>query len=1114
MASMVNRSPLLGGSALVAYAAALVVLCVGTWQILLARDAAVLDAEANTRNLTQSLAQHAARSVEAVDLILSGVIERIEAGSLADPGRFGHFLAWRAGMIPQVLDIVVTDADGDLIAASIAAPHPARQAADRSDLAWHRANADRGLRIEAPNEGRGADAPIIPLSRRWNRPDGTFGGVVFAALRPDYFQGFYDRLGIGTQGSIGLFSLTGRVLARHPVIAGVLGRDISDGPLFRDRLPAAPAGTFASLSPIDGVRRIAAYERVKGYPLVVYVGRSVDEVLAPWRRDALTEAAILGLAGAGLIGLGIGLGRDQKRAAAAEAAVRTSEARYRMLAETTTDVITRLDLAFKRTYVSPTCRALFGYEPEAMLGDQPSATIHADDAPAVRALARLLAAGGIAGDRATTTYRTRHKLGHEIWVEAGMRLVRDAAGLPESIVCTLRDVTERRRTESALEASEARYRLLSENATDMVTQMDLTGRRLYVSPASRELLGYEPGELVGTRPQDAIHPDDAEGLGALLGALAAGACERGVHVNRLRHRDGRWIWVEASLKRLQGDDGRTTGFVASLRNITERRTTDEALRESEARYRMLADNTSDVIMLRALDPLGGRSYVSPAVRAMLGYEPEAFAEIPIADLVHPDDYEATMARYGALGPETPYALSVHRLRHRNGSYVWVEIIFRLLTDTSDGQPRVLGAIRDVTERQRQAHHLEQAKLAAEAGMRVKAEFLANMSHELRTPLTGMLGVHDLLRSDPRLDEGQRHLVGLAQTSGRALLRIVNDILDFSKIEAGHLAIEHVPFDLHDLVETVRALTIEAAQGRPVTVSASVEGVPPWLLGDPTRLRQVLTNLAGNAVKFTPSGSVALRVRRVAEPHRADRLGIEVCDTGIGISGEALGRLFERFSQADGSTARRFGGTGLGLAISRRLVELMGGEIAVRSVEGEGSTFSVLLPLAPVGMRAADAPRDALAGPAGHGLRILLAEDNAINQTVIAAVLERKGHAVAICGNGREAVEAVCREAESQEAAGQEAAFDVVLMDVQMPELDGLAATAAIRAWENGGARPPIPIVALTANAMPEEVERCRSAGTSAHVGKPIDWPVLFATLDRLVPSGRGDADAQRSRRRG
>ncbi|WP_430912069.1 PAS domain S-box protein [Methylobacterium sp. sgz302541] len=647
---------------------------------------------------------------------------------------------------------------------------------------------------------------------------------------------------------------------------------------------------------------------------------------------------------------------------------------------------------------------------------------------------------------------------------------------------TITDVTELREAERAARDSEARYRLLADNSTDMITHMDLAGRRLFVSPGARDLLGHEPSELVGTSPLEMIHPDDADGLRRVLGELSGGDIGRAVTVNRLRHADGRWIWVEASLRLLRGEDGRPSGFVASIRNIMDRKRADEARQDSEARYRLLADNTSDLIVLGHAD--GRRSYISPAVETMLGYGLEEARGIGMRDWIHPEDIATVFATTQGLSAARPAAVATFRLRHKAGHHIWAEAAFRRVEDGSGST--VVSAIRDVTERVEQAERLRQAMVAAESGARIKAEFLANMSHELRTPLTGMLGVHDLIQSDPALSPRQRHFVELAQESGRALLTIVNDILDFSKIEAGQMAIERVPFSFREMAESCRRLGTEAIKLDGVALTTEIDPeVPDLLLGDPTRLRQVLLNLVTNAIKFTGEGTVRIRAR-YADGH----LLMAVSDTGIGIPADALPHLFERFSQADGSTARRFGGTGLGLSISKRLIELMGGSIGVESVPGEGSTFRFRVPLA-------SAERDRRAGPrpAGlaacpvHGRRILVAEDNAINREIILTVLSQKGHRVTLAEDGEAALRAFRRES-----------FDVVLMDVQMPAMDGLAATAAIRAWEREESRDATPIVALTANALAEEVSRCRAAGMDAHVAKPIDWTTLFGTIERLCPS--------------
>lgn len=434
----------------------------------------------------------------------------------------------------------------------------------------------------------------------------------------------------------------------------------------------------------------------------------------------------------------------------------------------------------------------------------------------------------------------------------------------------------------------------------------------------------------------------------------------------------------------------------------------------------------------------------------------------------------------------------------------------------DEEGRITGLVaiaRDVTARQlaeeelREAHSLlerrveertaelsataEQlvvARTAAEAASQAKSQFLATMSHELRTPLTGLIGFPELLlRKNADPDELRRFLE-LQRDAGRALLALVNDILDISKIEAGKLELEQVPFEPRKILAGCEALVAQSAEAKGLKLSTDIDAaIPDWLLGDPTRLRQIMLNLLSNAVKFTDSGSVALTARWIEPSQGRPELRVTVTDTGIGIPAERLGRLFQEFSQVDDSTSRRFGGSGLGLAICRRLVELMGGRIGVDNTTDRGSMFWFEVP-------ATIAPSIAAAAATGHTAdatsasttmqRILLAEDSAPIQILISSVLQAAGHSVEVVDNGAAAVSAA--------ATGS---YDLILMDVQMPILDGLAATRQIRASETGGGR--LPIVALTANATSGEVERCRLAGMDVFLSKPVDLDLLLATIQRL-----------------
>ena len=406
--------------------------------------------------------------------------------------------------------------------------------------------------------------------------------------------------------------------------------------------------------------------------------------------------------------------------------------------------------------------------------------------------------------------------------------------------------------------------------------------------------------------------------------------------------------------------------------------------------------------------------------------------------------------------------------------------------TPDGA--VVCVYHDITAAERE---LAQAKVAAEAANEAKSRFLATMSHEMRTPLNGVLGMIGLLLASP-LGPEQKRQAGLIRSSGQVLLTVLNDILDLSKIEAGRMELEILPFAVGETLQDVVSLLAVRAEARGLSLSLHLPAdLPHALSGDPSRLRQVLFNLVGNALKFTEVGGV--RVEVAHRPLDEGRIGltISVQDSGIGIAAQALPRLFTRFNQADSSTARRYGGTGLGLAITRAIVDLMGGQISVQSQPGIGSRFTVDLPLAlstlplRVGGAGHPAPPPAADVPAGAAIRILVAEDNAVNQLLIKALLDQFGHFSDIVGNGQEALHQV-----------QANQYDLVLMDIQMPEMDGVAATLAIRALAAPAGH--IPILAMTANVMAEQVQSYRDVGMDDVVAKPLNPAELDAAIRRAL----------------
>jgi PAS domain S-box-containing protein len=517
------------------------------------------------------------------------------------------------------------------------------------------------------------------------------------------------------------------------------------------------------------------------------------------------------------------------------------------------------------------------------------------------------------------------------------------------------------------------------------------------------------------------------------------------------------------------------------------RQANRLLEESKERLQLALDGANEALWDWKVKE--NETYYSDQWSRMLGYSPEEIgSSVEVWErLVHPEDVQGASQRLQAhLEGDTESYLAEFRMRTREGGWRWIQARGKVVARAADGSPaRVAGTHLDVTEYKEITCALAVARDAALAASLAKSAFLANMSHEIRTPLNGVIGTSELLLESVR-DERQREYAEIILTSSAALLTILNDILDFSKIEAGKLRMECAPFDLYATVRQSLSLFSPAASRKKISLTAEIDpDVPHWIWGDAGRLRQILVNLIGNALKFTEKGGVSVWCRRVSDVAGGMSVEFEIRDTGPGIDREVLDSLFQPFQQADDSIARRYGGTGLGLAIGKQLAELMHGSIAVSSVMDEGSVFRLRLD---VSEAPASAPAVANRGGAFStvgGARILLAEDNPVSQRVAAMMLGRLGHSVEIVSNGREAVEAASRDC-----------YDAILMDCQMPQMSGYEAARQIRLRSGSGPRPAV--IALTANSMSSDREACLEAGMDDYIGKPITMEALTSVLDRWL----------------
>ena len=572
----------------------------------------------------------------------------------------------------------------------------------------------------------------------------------------------------------------------------------------------------------------------------------------------------------------------------------------------------------------------------------------------------------------------------------------------------------------------------------------LDGALLRVNPALCALIGYDEAFLLATTFQAITHPDNIEGDLERMARLRAGEIANYRVDKRYIRSDGAVVWAQIAVSMVQGDDDAAPYLVVQCEDLTARRRDQEALEDSENRYRLIAENTSDMIVRS--DLTGRINFIASSCEPQTGYSrADMLGQRPM-DFAYPEDVPGVRRVFmGLLNGETGNR-ALWRVSHKvTGELKWLESFPSLLRDPQTGAPTgFLDVIRDVTVQVTQSQALAAARAQAEAATAVKSEFLANMSHEIRTPLNAILGFSDLLARQVCLDEPSRRFVDQLVSSSHGLLAIVNDVLDFSRLEAGQVEIIPAATAPGDLGREVLEMFGLLAEAKDLTLHLELaENLPDYLLVDGGRVRQVLVNLIGNAVKFTQAGSVTLAVRYGAAE---ERLTLSVADTGEGLTPDQQAKLFQRFSQVDGSATRRHGGAGLGLAICKGLTEAMGGVISVESQPGRGArfVFDVHAPLA-----SEDLVQEASEPVGLEGVRILVVDDNPANRVLARALLEHFGAEVRDAVDGRTGV-----------AAAGLARVDVILMDLRMPDLSGAEALARIRAQP--GLNQSTPILAFTA----------------------------------------------------
>ncbi len=730
-------------------------------------------------------------------------------------------------------------------------------------------------------------------------------------------------------------------------------------------------------------------------------------------------------------------------------------------------------------------------------------------------------------------FEMAHKNGSIVSVQASISMLRKGDDL-DGILVILQDITTRKQMEESLRESEHKYRFLAENIDDLIAMSSYEGTYLYVNEAHKWITGYDPGDLVGRNAMEFIHPDDCKNLiNPFVEDDREGRCEV-----RFQCKDGTYIWIEMRASVLTDDDGNPEKILAVSNDITERRQAEQTVRNSEEKFSNAFRHNASLMAISTIDD-GRFIDVNDAFLRTLDYDKEEIIGKTAAELELFIDYDQRIAIKRGLDDKSTIRNIEVEFQTKYGDVRYG--LFAANIIELDDQQHLLTSMNDITERKKAEDELEKRRteaeiyafeletineelkdtknrteeaniqleiaiatanemaVEAELASRSKSEFLASMSHEIRTPMTAIIGMADLLQETP-LNEEQGQYIQVFRSAGENLLEIISDILDISKVEAGHLELEITDFDINELIERTGDILAIRAHKKEIELACHVaQDIPTILKGDPTRLRQIIVNLVGNAIKFTESGGISVEVANQGFEANGEVINLlfSVKDTGIGISPEKQETVFESFTQADSSTTRKYGGTGLGLTISKNLVELMGGRIWVESEPEAGSTFYFVVKFRVGAIQKTEQVEFVL--PDLTGRRVLVIDDTEANRMILGKMVSELGAVV------NEANDAFSAFTELERARKASEPYHLVLLDGRMPGMDGFGLVEKVKD-ELGFANSAV--MMLTSDNRSGDIARCQELGIDRYLVKPVKRRDLLESIAAVV--GKSGAVTEKS----